>query len=77
MIFLYNNCLIQIQFLKKLLTTENDQITPLLVLQFEYLETWTDDSLTLSPASPYWTFFTDLCNTLDITNPIPFDLDLL
>ena len=71
-IFPYKDCLIQIQFFEKsFIKTENDQIIPLLILHFEYLETWTDDSITLSPASPYWPFFTNLCDTLDVTNPIP------
>ena len=74
MIFCLNNSLIQIQFFEKSFkTSQNDQVTPLLIIHLEDLETWTDGSITLSPASLHWDFFTNLCKTLDQTCPIPFD----
>ena len=77
MIFSYQNCLIQIQFFEKsFVTTKSNRVIPQLILHFEYLNTWTDGTITITPSSPYWTFFINISQALN-GSKIPFNLDLL
>ena len=77
MIFSYQNCLVQIQFFEKLfVTTKYNRVIPQLKLHFEYLNTWTDRTITLTPSSPYWTFIINISQALNVSK-IPFHLDLL
>ena len=77
MIFSYQNCLIQNQFFEtSFVTTKSNRVTPQLILHFEYLNTWTDGTIILTPSSPYWTFFINVSQALN-GSKIPFNLDLL
>ena len=76
MIFSYQNCLVQIQFFEKsFVTTKCNRVLLQLILHLEYLNTWTDGTITLTPSSPYWTFFSNKSQALS-GSKIPFNLNL-
>ena len=77
MIFSYQNCIVQIQFFENLIVmTKCNRVIAQLILHFEYLNTWIDCPITLTPPFPYWTFSINIFQALNCSR-IPFNSDLL
>ena len=73
MYFLFKDPLLSIYQIRKTFEQEQNFITPLLVLDFEFWDAWETCSLAITLECPYWKYFAYLA--LFNLNTLPTDLN--